>query len=125
MAWLNPATGLWELRREVLDLGAGLAGSLTGTDVLNFATFDALNAQLGLGSALVQDVIEDLAKLNVNYAIQVGDLGRCTSFTLRMTVFAAPIAPVPLPAGAGLLAAAVGGLALVLRRSVRVPAKIA
>lgn len=125
MAWLNPATGLWELRREVLDLGAGLARSLTGTDVLNFATFDALNVQLGLGSALVQDVIEDLANLNVNYAIQVGDLGRYTSFTLRTTVFAAPIAPVPLPAGAGLLAVALGGLALVRRRSVRVPATVA
>lgn len=117
MAWLNPATGLWEMRRNVVDLGAGIAGSLTGAEVLNFASFDELNAQLGLGSALLQDVIEDLANLNVNYAIQVGDLGRATSFSVRTTVFAVPIAPVPLPAGAGLLAVALGGLAMLRRRA--------
>jgi len=105
MAWFTD--GFWEARRSVED------GVAISTDPETFADFDALVADLGLGDALFEDVIEDLANLNVNFAIQLGDLGDRTSFTLRTTVSPAPI---PLPAGAPLLVGAVAALAAMRRR---------
>jgi hypothetical protein len=105
MAWFTD--GVWQARRDVED---GDAISIAPQD---FADFDALNAFLGLGDALFEGDIEDLANLNVNFAIQLGDLGDRTSFTMRTTVSPAPI---PLPAGAPLLVGAVAALATLRRR---------
>jgi hypothetical protein len=105
MAWFTD--GVWEARRGVD------GGEAISTAPETFADFDALVAGLGLGTALFQDDIEDLANLNVNFAIQLGDLGDRTSFTLRTTVSPAPI---PLPAGAPLLVGAIAGLAALRRR---------
>lgn len=109
MAWLTPE-GLWDRRRAV---DGSNAISVTPEF---FQTYEALLADLGLGSALFQDDIEDLANLNLNFAIALGDLGNQTSFTLRTTVFEAVTTPVPLPAGAPLLIGAVGVLAALRRR---------
>lgn len=108
MAWFTD--GVWEARRAVED------GEAISTAPETFADFDALVAGLGLGAALFEDDIEDLANLNVNFAIQLGDLGDRTSFTMRTTVSPAPI---PLPAGAPLLVGAVAALATLRRRTAR------
>ena len=75
-----------------------------------FADFDALDAALA-GFGLLTGVIEDLANLNVNFAINTtgysGD-----SFTLRATP-----SPVPLPATAPLLVAGIGAFAMIRRRN--------
>lgn len=112
MAWLNPQ-GVWESRRAVDGMNAVSAASQF------FDTYDDLLADLGLGNALFQDDIEDLANLNLNFAIALGDLGNRSAFTLRTTVFEATTTPVPLPAGAPLLIGAVGVLAAVRRRKNR------
>ncbi len=107
LAWLN-GDGLWELRRDV-DAN-GDAFTLATPEL--FDTYAALLARLDVSVAalLGQDVIEDLANLNVNYAIALdGFTG--SSFTLRVDV-----APVPLPAAAPLLLAAFGAAALFGRR---------
>jgi hypothetical protein len=83
---------------------------------VDFATYAELEEFLGLGDLLFQGAIEDLANLNVNFAIQLGDLGDRTSFTMRTTVSPAPI---PLPAGAPLLIGAVAALAALRRRQNR------
>lgn len=126
MAWLN-GDGEWELRRDfardaegnILGQLVGDVVSLTGEDVKYFASFADVQAYLELETAFFDDVIEDLANLNVNFGIQLdhaalfgdGQTPYRTSFTLRTFV-----APVPLPAAAPLLLAALGGLALVGRR---------
>ncbi|MCF2905677.1 choice-of-anchor F family protein [Octadecabacter sp. CECT 8868] len=101
MAWMN-GDGQWEVRRDVEDFANGIANSLTSP--LFFDTFDDVVAQLGLGTSLFEDDIEDLANLNVNFAINLADYVPTGSFTLRTTAMpAANISPVPLPAGAVLL----------------------
>lgn len=114
MAWLN-GDGQWELRRDVADLAGGVASSLV--DSLFFDTFDAVVAQLGLGTSLFEDDIEDLANLNVNFAINLADFVPSGSFTLRTTVLpATSVAQVPLPAGAPLLLAGLVLLGFVRQR---------
>lgn len=113
MAWLNPE-GLWELRRDVADIALGEAISLLLPET--FTSFDDVVARLGLGDLLSEGEIEDLANLNVNFAIALGDMGDATSFTLRTTMIAAPVAAIPLPAGAPLLLLSLGALGLVRRR---------
>lgn len=120
MAW-EVSPGMWELRRDtgttcdpsdptICTEGQTLDTYVTGT----YADIVAL---LGVNSDLLgTGAIEDLANLNVNYAIELGDLSAeagtgifdraSPTFTLRTTVF--PTA-VPLPAGAPLL---LGGLGL-------------
>lgn len=107
MAWLN-ADNLWEVRRDVLDMTAGLASSLLTAET--FQTFEEVVARLGLGTSLFDDIIEDLANLNVNFAFNLTDSVQSGTFTLRTTALAAPeiVAPVPLPASAPLM---FGGLA--------------
>ncbi|MCB1312513.1 MAG: VPLPA-CTERM sorting domain-containing protein [Sedimentitalea sp.] len=61
--------------------------------------------------ALGQDIIEDLANLNLNYAIALGSNFVGTSFTLRVET-----TPVPLPAAAPLLLAGFGALGFAARR---------
>ncbi|MGM0584783.1 MAG: choice-of-anchor F family protein [Pseudomonadota bacterium] len=124
MAWLRE-DGLWEQRREFVDgevrpveeLLSDPLADLTGTEFAdltleNLPMFDTLS----LGD-LEGGVIEDLANLNLNYALFVGDTSGWGSdtFTLRVTA-AAGTAPVPVPAALPLLGAAVGGLALMRRR---------
>ncbi len=119
MAWLKE-DGTWEARREILDLGTGAAGSITP---VAFSAFDDLVASfLGNGFDPSQMVItagsiEDLANLNVNFAIELGDLNGAERFTLRSSVFAAP-SPVPLPAGGVLILSALGALSLLRRRRI-------
>jgi len=115
MAWLN-GDGLWEMRRDVADLANGVASSLA-TPLL-FGSFDEVVAQLGLGTSLFEDDIEDLANLNVNFAINLAEFVPSGSFTLRTTVLPAAdiISPVPLPAGAPLLLVGLGMIGLLRRR---------
>ncbi len=112
MAWLNPE-GIWESRREVDEDDPTAAVSAASTF---WDSYEDMVAGLGLEGALFQDVIEDLANLNVNFAINLTDLGNRSSFTLRTFVHQAPVAPIPLPAGAPLLIGALGLLATLRRR---------
>jgi hypothetical protein len=67
------------------------------------------------GIDLLMGAIEDLANLNLTFALAIDDsfAKRYGSFTMRVT----PIAPIPLPAGAPLLIGALGALALLRRRA--------
>ncbi len=112
MAWLRE-DGIWEARRDIFDLGTGVAETIAPVE---YSSFDDLVASfLGSGFDPDQDIItagaiEDLANLNVNFAIQLGGMDGATQITLRSTVFAAP-SPVPLPAGGLLMLSAMGALA--------------
>lgn len=119
MAWLNP-DGLWEVRRDVADLPAGEAESLSMAEF--FSSFDEVVARLGLGGSLFEGAIEDLANLNVNYAINLASSVGTGNFTLRTTVFSAPVSPVPLPYSAPLLAGGLGLMGLIARRRKRATA---
>lgn len=118
MAWLNE-DGKWEIRREVLDVATGLAGTLATPQLVD--TFEEVAAFLGVDPAVITEgPIEDLANLNVNFAIELAALlpfgdGFRENFTLRTTVLAALVSPIPLPAGAPLLLGGFG-LLLALRR---------
>lgn len=120
----------WELRRDVGDTCGtirGVAACTPGEMLTSFltGTFEELvNGEDGLVARLADlgdhdwasifntGEIEDLANLNLNYALNVGDFtGFGSSFTIRTTV-----APVPLPAGAPLLLAGLGAFALVRRK---------
>jgi hypothetical protein len=120
----------WELRRDVGETcgvirdekactpGVMLTSFLTGTFEELVNGKDGLVDRLadlgnrGWESIFRQGEIEDLANLNLNYALNVGDFtGFDSSFTIRTTV-----APVPLPAGAPLLLAGLGAFALVRRK---------
>ena len=87
MAWERP-DGMWELRRgEVAGAPVSLATALS------FATLGEVEAFLGFGLAM--GAIEDLANVNVNFAIDVlGFTG--SSFTLRLQPSAVPL-PATLP----------------------------
>jgi hypothetical protein len=106
LAW-ERSDGKWEQRREVVNgVAQTLVTPLVFDDYLAFlASLDPVVAAL-----IGQGAIEDLANLNVNYAISVAGFTG-SQFTLRVDV-----APVPLPMAAPLLMAGVGGLALVGRR---------
>lgn len=124
MAWLN-ADNEWELRRGVADFGLGLASTLSEPQI--FGSFADVVAVLGLEGSLFQDDIEDLANLNVNFAINLraglptfnGDT--MSTFTMRTTVFPSADVPaaVPLPASAPLLAGGLAFLGFFARRKLR------
>lgn len=126
MAWQRP-DGSWEIRREIASLADGTAAALAAP--VELASFDAVvdwfegrEGGTDLTAVLLPGEIEDLANLNVNFAIQLaGNLfdaagDALDSFTLRTTVFAAPIAAIPLPAGAPLLLGGLGMLWALRRR---------
>jgi hypothetical protein len=131
MAYLRD-DGQWELRRDAGQTCATDGGGVTSCtegatrDTYFIGTYDEVVAELGVDpAALGVGAIEDLANLNLNFAIEVGDLSESvfglgmapTSFTLRTTVFAAQqVAAVPLPAGAPLLLAALGMFGLIRRK---------
>lgn len=76
---------------------------------------------LGFGTDLFVDAIEDLANLNLTFAIALEDSflslfeeGETASFTMRVTTY--DVAPVPLPAAAPFLIAGLGAFGLVARR---------
>ncbi len=115
MAWQR-ADGQWELRRDdgetcdPSDPTVCAPGATLDTYVVG--SFDDIVAALGVDLAFL-DVggIEDLANLNLNYAIALDAVVGFTSFTLRTTV-----SVVPLPAGAPLLLAGLGAFAAFRRR---------
>jgi len=147
VAWLND-DGKWEVRRNPGETCATVDGSLTCTQgiTLDPATlgYSEYGAFVDVVSALVsgastctnlpsdvcligkdyffQDGIEDLANLNLNYAISLAADVAFDSFTIRTRVFPAEPAVIPLPTGAPLLAAGLGLLALLRRRSSRMSA---
>jgi len=116
MAWDN---GLgWEIRRGIDDSLDGVLGNISVNDVYALAEGDwqlfdygdTAGVEAYLSSiSLVSDDIEDLANLNLNYALDLGANFTGTSFTLRVNSIAS-VAAVPLPASGILLA---GGLALI------------
>lgn len=125
MAWLR-SDGLWELRRDVgITCDPADAANCTFGVMRTAYETGTLDEILGLLNvagnwtlAFSEGAIEDLANLNVNYALEVGNLAAAglTSFTLRTTVHAYA-APIPLPAGAPLLLGALGALGLLRRRA--------
>lgn len=115
MAWLTP-DGLWEARRAID--GDDDPYSLDEAVWQTFGTYDDLvNGMFPeFGSLFSQGSIEDLANLNLNFAIELGSGFTGSEFTLRTTVLAAPAAVVPLPAGGILLVGGLGMLAALRRR---------
>lgn len=103
MAWNTP-DGKWEVRRGIDSNG----------DPVSIApiVFDSFaEAENFLNLSLVAGAIEDLANLNTNFAILLGEAFGGENFTLRVNV-----QPVPLPAGAPLILAGIGALGLLRRR---------
>jgi hypothetical protein len=126
MAWDNGTQ--WEVRRGIDDSLDGTLGVISAKDVYALAedqwkTYDyddiaGVEAFLS-GIALLEDAIEDLANLNLNFAINLGSNFSGSTFTLRTT----SIAPIPLPAGLPLLLTGLAGLAgLRHRRKQAIPA---
>jgi hypothetical protein len=133
----NPATkcspGLTLDTYEVFDTRAEAEAYLTAAfDAFDFTTLSADTLVKAPDADYTTAIysggaIEDLANLNLNYAILLGDMSNLQSaflfdeqqatFTLRTTVFAAGLTtPVPLPAGAPLLIAGLGVLVAMRRR---------
>lgn len=120
MAWDN---GLgWEVRRGIDDSLDGVMGTLSAKDVYSldeslwetYAYDDIADIEEFLkGVMLEQDSIEDLANLNLNYAIALGSNFTGSSFTLRVDTNPAAV---PLPAAAPLLLAGLGALGFARRR---------
>lgn len=111
MAWFDESLGLWEIRRDIDPDDPTKA--ITLTDSIFESTFaDVLDYFGPFGSAFERDFIEDLANLNLNYAIALGDAFVGNQFTLRVQVD-----PIPLPAGLPLLAAALAAFGVIRRRS--------
>jgi hypothetical protein len=123
MAWqIGPDE--WELRRIVGETCDPLAplnctfGQTLDPLLYQYGTFDEIVDALSDPNDPWLDVfgdgaIEDLANLNLNYALELGDLTGYDSFTIRTT---ATPAAIPLPAGAPLLLGALGLLGFVRKR---------
>ena len=144
VAWLND-DGKWEVRRNPGETCSDVDGSLTCTqgitldpDTLGYSEYNAFSdvvSALVAGAAdctnlpgdeclvgetyFFEDGIEDLANLNLNYAISLAANVDFDSFMIRTSVTPAVI---PLPAGAPLLAGGIGLLALLRRRAAKAKA---
>lgn len=80
--------------------------------------FDYITANfagLALGENLLFDAIEDLANLNLTFALNIDDAFAFDSFTMRVTTTGSPEV-VPLPAGAPLLISGLLAIGWVARR---------
>lgn len=127
MAWQRP-DGAWELRRdegETCEAGdpTDCTPGVTRDEAL-VGSFDQIVAALGIDRSFLDvGAIEDLANLNLNYAISLGDAVRFSSFTLRTTVVPADVSVIPLPAGAPLLLGGLAVLAALRRRRAAAPAR--
>ena len=124
MAWeIGPDE--WELRRTVGETCDATDCTFGVTlDSYQTGAFDDILASLTDDGDQWLDIfetggIEDLANLNLNYALAVGDLTGYTSLTIRTTAFATEPNVIPLPATAPLMAAGLGLLALVRRRRIK------
>lgn len=108
MAWYTGSE--WEQRRDVVDVGGVLTPiSLTGADVKSSALLEDLT--FGAAITLGEGIIEDLANLNLNYAIDLeGYTGN--SFTLRVQAVSA----VPTPATLALFGLGLAGLGFSRRK---------
>lgn len=110
MAWLN-SDGEWEVRRAVDPNDGTQAISITEN---LFQTLEDAKSFLNVDVAFLDTgIIEDLANLNVNYAIALGDQVNFNDFTLRVMTTPAAI---PLPMSGPLLLGAIGVMGLVRRR---------
>lgn len=114
MAWDNGSQ--WEVRRGIDDSRDGVLGTITAEDVYALAESqwgyydygDIAGVETFLkGITLFDGAIEDLANLNLNFAINLGSNFSGRTFTLRTT----SIAPIPLPAGLPLLLTGFAALA--------------
>ncbi len=104
MAWLN-VDNVWEVRRELDQFDEVVSRApITFSSLADASTF--------LGVTLEELSIEDLANLNLNFAIALdaGTVG-FNEFTLRVGV-----QPVPLPASAPILIVALGLVGMMTRR---------
>jgi hypothetical protein len=108
IAWLN-GDGLWEQRRGFDGSGDTGVENIIPIDPVTYGDLNLLINDFGRD--LGDGVIEDLANLNLNYAIDVAGFAG-DSFTLRVQASA-----VPAPAGAALLLGGLAILTLVRRRS--------
>ncbi len=120
MAW-EREPGLWELRRDTGETCDPLNPLVctAGVTRASFATgsLSEIIALLGADPNLLSTGgIEDLANINLNYAIALGDMGGRTSFTLRTIVTPSTI---PLPMSAPLMASGIGLLGFLRRRKKR------
>ncbi len=103
MAWNTP-DNKWEVRRGLDAEGNPIS--------ITPIVFDSLSeAESFLNLSLVAGAIEDLANLNTNFAILLGDAFGGENFTLRVNV-----QPVPLPAGAPLILAGLAALGVIRQR---------
>jgi len=122
MAWDNGSA--WEVRRGIDDTLDGVIGDISANDVyalndadwLTFDYADVDDVGAALGVALFGAPIEDLANLNLNYAISLGSNFIGENFTLRFDVNPTPV---PLPAGAPLLIAGIAAFGAVRSRQKR------
>ncbi len=140
MAW-QLENGTWEALRDIatlptagdpdngVDPTAGTAVSKL-LDPIPFANEAAAIEHFTDQGATVstEPNIEDLANLNLNFGITLADTfmgwtddltGQTnTNFTLRLASVAAPVSPVPLPAGAPLLLAGVAMIGFLRKRRI-------
>ncbi|MGM0662177.1 MAG: choice-of-anchor F family protein [Pseudomonadota bacterium] len=107
IAWILD-DGRVEQRRDV---NGGVVSNLADDGFRLFADLNEFeNEDGGLFAQLFSGDIEDLANVNVNFAIDLSDFSG-DNFTLRVTA-----TPVPLPATAPLLVAGIGAFAMLRRR---------
>lgn len=132
MAW-DTGTG-WEFLRGMQDFSLNELGVVpTASLIFDYDyAFDPINGYsqsmldyiaanfidkdgnaLILGDNLIEDAIEDLANLNLNFGILIDDTYQGEAFSLRVTT---QLATIPRPAGAPLMLAAIGAMGVVARR---------
>jgi len=94
----------------------GISEEMFAYMAANLRAADGTQLVFGEGKDLFVDAIEDLANLNLTFAIALDDMfaSKNSSFTLRVTTY--DVNPIPLPAAAPLLIAGLGALGFAARR---------